>query len=250
MMVKHVLCASVLALFASSAVAFAAPPAHAMAAKAKMPAKPAAAAKAKAKAKLSDKPVGAAETLFVTTIQADLMQRFPTAADAEKAGYVRYTNEDNTGAISYANFDWQSADAAHPSQLWYDVKGNLLGADFSVLHANSPAAPHIWGINPARWSNFNHAHYHFIVKDPKTGALTYGATNAKKLIAAGGTTANLDPAIVVKLGKATSPTDVVKFFEFPALWDLTVWVKPNPNGAFAEKNPNVIPSASAAKDSM
>ncbi|MDQ6931295.1 MAG: hypothetical protein M3126_11600 [Candidatus Eremiobacteraeota bacterium] len=246
MMVRRVLCASVLALFASGTVAFAVPQTHAMAAKMKMP--PKAMAASKVKAKLSDKPVGAAETLFVRSMQADLMQRFPTAADAEKAGYVRYTNEDNTGAISYANFDWQSADAQHPSQLWYDVKGNLLGADFSVLHANNP--PHIWGINPARWSNFKHAHYHFIVKDPKTGALTYGSTNAKKIIAAGGTTANLDPAIVVKLGKATSATDVVKFFEFPALWDLTVWVKSNPNGAFAEKNPSVIPSANAAKDSM
>jgi len=29
-----------------------------------------------------------------------------------------------------------------------------------------------------------------------------------------------------------------------------VWVKPNPNGAFAEKNPLVIPSANAEKDDM
>jgi len=35
---------------------------------------------------------------------------FPMAADAEKAGYVRYTSVDDTGAISYANCNWESAD--------------------------------------------------------------------------------------------------------------------------------------------
>ena len=62
----------------------------------------------RADATISPKPQGA-ETAFVTSIQKDLMARFPTAADAEKAGYFRYTNEDDTGAISYANLQWQSA---------------------------------------------------------------------------------------------------------------------------------------------
>jgi opacity protein-like surface antigen len=57
------------------------------------------------------------ETAFVTAIQQDLMARYPTAADAERAGYIRYTNEDETGAISYANLQWQSADPKHPSKL-------------------------------------------------------------------------------------------------------------------------------------
>jgi hypothetical protein len=38
---------------------------------------------------------------------------------------------------------------------------------------------------------------------------------------------------------------VKRVFLFPSLWDLIVWVKPNPLGAFADKNPNVIPSTSA-----
>ena len=37
-------------------------------------------------------------------------------------------------------------------------------------------------------------------------------------------------------------SDVTTIFEFPTIWDLIVWVKPNPSGAFAEKNPNVHPS--------
>jgi hypothetical protein len=45
----------------------------------------------------------------------------------------------------------------------------------------------------------------------------------------------------VKLGKVSSPADVATIFFFPTLWDLIVWVKPNPNGAFADKNPTVTP---------
>ena len=44
--------------------------------------------------------------------------------------------------------------------------------------------------------------------------------------------------------------DVKKVFVFPALWDLQVWVMQNPNGAFAEMNPLVKPSATADKDDM
>jgi hypothetical protein len=34
---------------------------------------------------------------------------------------------------------------------------------------------------------------------------------------------------------------VVTIFHFPSLWDLIVWVVPNPGGAFAWHNPNVKP---------
>ena len=88
---------------------------------------------------LSPVPQGT-EVAFVQQIQKDLTARFPTPADAVNAGYFRYGNEDEDGAISYANLQWQSGDPQHPSQLWYDVKGNLLGADFSVLQSLTAAA--------------------------------------------------------------------------------------------------------------
>ncbi|MDP9016813.1 MAG: hypothetical protein M3N19_00640 [Candidatus Eremiobacteraeota bacterium] len=202
-----------------------------------------------APAKLPDTPVRA-EVQFVNSIQADLMKRFPTAADAEKAGYFRYTTEDNTGAISYANLAWQSVDAKHPSQLWYDVNGNLLGADFSVLKSNSPKPPKLWGVNPRRWLDFKHPHYHFVVKDAATGVVSYAGVGGKKYVAAGGVANSPTADIAVKMGKAKSAAEVVKVFTFPALWDLMVWVKDNPKGAFAEKNPSVTPSKDAEKDSM
>jgi len=201
-----------------------------------------------AASKPPDKPVGA-EVQFVHSIQLDLMHRFPTGADAEKAGYVRFTNEDNTGAISYANRNWQSADPRHPSQLWYDVKGNLLGADFSVLQSSHAQPPHLWGINPARWLSFR-AHIHYIATDPQTHQPVYSAVGLKKFTAAGGDPNNPTADTFVKMGVIKDAGTVQTLFLFPAIWDLIVWVKPNPNGAFADKNPNVIPSQNAAKDSM
>jgi len=185
-------------------------------------------------------PLDAAEKAFVAEIQVDLGARFPTAADAEKAGYVRYTGEDETGAISYANRQWQSVDAKHPSQLWYDKNGKLLGADFSVLKTGD-APPKRWGINPGRWWEFDR-HLHWVTRDPSTGKVTYDLYMADdKWLAAGGSLTDPNPETLVKMGKVKSASDVVTVFNFPAIWDLIVWVKPNPNGAFAEKNPLVKP---------
>jgi len=199
------------------------------------------------KATLSPVPQGT-EVAFVQSIQKDLMGRFPTAQDAVKAGYFRFGNEDEDGAISYANLQWQSADPQHPSQLWYDVHGNLLGADFSVLQSNSPEPPSLWGVNYRRWVSFRE-HVHYILVGPN-GTEIYGATSAKKFAAAGGNVNNPQATTIVKMGKAKSVSDVKRVFLFPSIWDLIVWVKPNPNGAFADKNPDVIPSANAGKDDM
>ncbi|MGB6519244.1 MAG: hypothetical protein WBE79_12160 [Candidatus Cybelea sp.] len=208
---------------------------------------PALAATPAPKATLSPMPQGS-EVTFVKSIQKDLMARFPTAADAVKAGYLRYGNEDEDGAISYANLQWQSGNPQQPSQLWYDVHGNLLGADFSVLQSSSPQPPAIWGVNYHRWVSFRE-HVHYVLAGPN-GTEVYGATSAKKFAAAGGNADDPQAATLVKMGIAKNASDVKRVFLFPSLWDLIVWIKPNPNGAFADKNPLVTPSADAAKDSM
>jgi hypothetical protein len=182
------------------------------------------------------------EAAFVTNVQSDLQARFPTAADAEKAGYFRYNNEDKSGAISYANLNWQSTDQSHPSQLWYGRDGRLLGADYSVLKNNSPERPTIWGIDPKRWISFP-AHVHYITVDDN-GNLSYGSyVLADKFAAAGGAPDNPQPATLVKLGLVKSASAVKKIFFFPALWDVPVWAINNPNGAFAALNPSVHPSS-------
>src|SRR5947207_1080692 len=109
--------------------------------------------------KLPDTPLPS-ELAFVLSATKDLNARFPNPAAAEKGGYFRYNNEDKTGAISYANLKWNSVDPRHPSQLWYDVKGRLLGADFSRTLSMPAVTPNIWGLNSQRWFKFRVAHVH------------------------------------------------------------------------------------------
>jgi hypothetical protein len=193
---------------------------------------------------LSPVPQGA-EVAFVREIQKDLGGRFATEQQAVAAGYFRYTNEDEDGAISYANLQWQSADAQHPSQLWYDVNGHLLGADFSVLQSTSMEPPDLWGVNYRRWISFRE-HIHYVLAGPN-GKAVYGATSVKKFAAAGGNVDSPGADTLVSMKLASSASDITHVFLFPSVWDLIVWIKPNPSGAFADKNPDVIPSANAEK---
>jgi hypothetical protein len=193
--------------------------------------------------------LSASETTAVGEIAAALNKRFPDPAAAQKAGYVRYTNEDDTGAISYADKQWDSTSIERPSQLWYDVNGRLLGADYSVLVAEHPTPPALFGITPSRFAEFN-AHIHYVVRNAD-GSLTYSrAVGAKKYAAAG-----LDPqhptaAGLVNIGAVDSPERVATVFLFPHIWDVTVWVLPNPDGAFADKNPNVKPAQTPSPTDM
>lgn len=196
----------------------------------------------------------AAEKSFVSMVSTDLQSRFGTTAKAAAAGYFRYTNEDDTGAISWVNTHYWKSDAKHPSQLWYDVKGQLIGADFSVLQNGAHVKPAMWGISAARWLDFSPAHVHFGIKTPS--GVAFGGAGDKSIAKIGGSLAYPTAADVVKLGTlphykklgipaAKSTADVAFVFAFPAIWDLQVWLIPNPLGAFAEHNPNVKPSAAA-----
>ena len=184
-------------------------------------------------APISGKPT-AAETPFVEKVTADLTARFPTPEMARKAGYVRYTDEDNTGAISYANQKWTSIDAEHPSQLWYDVNSRLIGADFSVPVTSTP--PNLFSVTPSRWQKFG-AHVHYGLATA-TGS-TYGGAGEKVMTKGGATVAKPTKVALVKAGVAKKISDVRFVFPFPAIWDLGIWLVPNPSGAFAEKNPDV-----------
>jgi hypothetical protein len=172
-------------------------------------------------------PLSPSEAQFVASVQRDLTARFPHVSDAEKAGYVRYTGVDDTGAISYANPTQWTSDPTHPSQLWYDQAGNLLGADFSVPRPNGEARPQLWGIDPGRWYEFN-GHVHYVIKDPQTGKMLYDQWIWNNdFVAAGGDLSHPSAQTVVKLGKVPSTNYVATIFEFPTLWDLIVWVKPH-----------------------
>jgi len=177
-------------------------------------------------------PLSASEQAFVQSVQSDLTARFPHAEDALKAGYVRYTSPDDTGAISYANRQWTS-DPTHPSQLWYDKDGNLMGADFSVPRPNSESRPQLWGIDPCRWFEFN-GHVHYVIRVPVTHKMVYDQWIWNSdFVAAGGSLTDPSPDTVVKMGRVPSSDYISTIFEFPTIWDLIVWVKPHaPNQLF------------------
>jgi hypothetical protein len=188
-----------------------------------------------------DGPLSASEKQFVKSIQTQLGTRYASQADAEKQGFVRYTGEDDSGAISFANRHWVSAGVSQPCQLWYDKHGALLGADYCEPYTPGAARPKLFGVYPGRWNQFN-AHVHWVGTDPKTGKPTYdNYMMAPDFIKAGGDPAHPTAAMLVKMGKAKSVSSVRTVFGFPSSWDLIVWVKPNPAGAFAWKNPLVKP---------
>ena len=177
-------------------------------------------------------PLSAGESAFVQSVQKDITARYPHASDAIAAGYVRYTAPDDTGAISYANQHWVS-DPTHPSQLWYDVNGNLMGADFSVPRPNNEPRPQLWGIDPCRWFEFN-GHIHYVARDPNTGETLYDLyVWNKAFVDNGGSLSNPSAQTLVDMGKVPAASDVLTIFEFPTIWDLIVWVKPHaPNQLF------------------
>ena len=176
-------------------------------------------------------PLSASETAFVQSVRTDLTKRFPTAADAEKAGYVRYTNPDETGAISYANLHWTSTDPTTPSQLWYDKSGKLMGADFSVPYTKGQR-PNLFGVNPGRWYEFDD-HVHYVLRDPATGKMTYDKyIMAPVFKKAGGDPAHPTVDDLVRMHKAQTAQDVATVFDMPSIWDLVVWLQTPPKGEF------------------
>ena len=185
-------------------------------------------------------PISSSEASLIASIQRDLGRRFPRAQDAIAAGYVLYTDEDYTGAFSYANRNWTS-DPTHPSQLWYDKQDNLLGADFSVPRPHGEPRPSLWGVNPGRRVERN-GHVRWVAKDHTTGEIIYdGAIRNANWVRAGGSLANPSAETVVTVLGALEANDVVVVFEIPTIWDLIVWIKPIPIGAFATDNPNATP---------
>lgn len=189
----------------------------------------------------------AAERKFIAQASRFVHRRYSTTAAATRAGYIRFTNEDKSGAISWANQHWTSVDVDHPSQLWYDVSGRLIGVDYSVLQSDTTQPPNLWGINPERWSVI-HAHIHYGVRTAE--GIKYGGTSVRKFADAGGSIASPTKQTLVGMGIAKSLGEVAFVFLFPSIWDVNFWVIPNPNGEFADLNPHVKPTHAQAHPSM
>ncbi len=176
----------------------------------------------------------AAERRFVAARAQELHARFPTTSDAEHGGYFRYTDEDPAGIIAYANLRWLS-DEHHPSQLWYDERGRLIGADFSRYVTDRARRPRLWGLAAGRWTHFIE-HVHF---GTRSGRFRYGAIYVDRYREAGGDPRRPTSQPIVRLRFAKNARDVKFVFYFPELWVASMWLVPNPLGPFADTNPSV-----------
>lgn len=181
-----------------------------------------------------------AEQRFLDAVRSDLYARFPTPLAARNAGYVRYTDEDQGGIITYTDLHWFTDDPHHPAQLWYDVHGRLIGADYTMPVHDQQRRPALWGLQPGRWVHFI-AHMHYAVREPD-GTIRYGSLLNPTYEANGGDPARPTAQPLVRLRLARAPRDVLLVFQLPEIWIASVWLTPNPNGAFADSDPLVKPT--------
>jgi len=191
-------------------------------------------------------PVGK-EADFLAAMRRALVPRYSAIRDAEHAGFFRYTPEDATGAISYANLRWTSASAAEPSQLWYDRYGRLLGADYSLPAADA-VPPRRFGLRPERWTHIPQ-HVHYVLR-ANGGSTVYGEADPAAFRKAGGDLAAPRAATLVRMGVTPDARRVAHVFVVPETWDAVIWIVPNPNGAFAEADPLVHPGPDARPHGM
>ena len=190
-------------------------------------------------ASLSPQPTNC-EAAFIARVTKDLEIRFSAPAFAERAGYERYTAEDSDGIITYTNLRWYNDDPRHPTQLWYDANGRLIGVDYTMRVVNRRQRPDVWGLQSGRWVHFI-AHVHYVVRNPD-GTTRYGSLFNSQYAKAGGDPKHPTALPLVRAGVAKAPGDVKLVFLLPEIWITSFWLIPNPNGAFAPSNPNVVPS--------
>ncbi len=178
----------------------------------------------------------AREAAFISSVTSDLQRRYPSVATATAAGYYRTTRLEPDGTIIYFDNSWQPT-VARPNFLWYDKNGRLVGLDYQFLVRTYPKPPGTGSFPVAfsRWTTID-PHVHFGYKKPdgtivRRGARMLPGMTDDRLTAAELRAAKLLPANATLLWT----------YVHPKSWDLGFWLVPNPNGAFADLNPNVKP---------
>jgi hypothetical protein len=131
------------------------------------------------------------------------------------------------------NFDDVMPD--HPNFMWYDRHGHLAGVDYELPKSRYPAPPHLaaFPVLSSRWTLIReHVHYAYSVD----GVTKYGVSHATPEMC----TEKIALDVLRAHGaKIPSNAKMVWAMYHPAVWDLAMWVVPNPRGAFADLNPNV-----------
>jgi len=179
----------------------------------------------------------ATEAMFISAVGMTLQQRYATTAAASAAGYFQMTRLEDDGTIIWFNGKWD--DQVRPDQpnfLWYDKNGALVGLDYEYQVSTHPKPPAstLYPVMPSRWTTID-AHIHFAYKLPDGTIKRRGAETIKGVEG--------DPtAAQLTAAKLLPPGATLLWSHYhPKSWDLGFWLVPNPNGAFADLNPNVKP---------
>jgi hypothetical protein len=181
-------------------------------------------------------PLTDSEKAFVAKSSAALDAKYPTTETAKSAGFGLLEGDigdDNT--YNWTNFSFANVTPDHPNFLWYDRRGHLAGVDWEFPKGTTTSAPQLaaFPVRAARWVSIpEHVHYAYTLN----GKMHYGVTKATPALHAMTITADMLRANGAKLPKDAKLNWAMYH---PAVWDLAMWTVPNPNGAFAEKNPNV-----------
>lgn len=181
-------------------------------------------------------PLTASEKAFVAKTSASLNAAYPTTATAKAAGFTMLFDtigDDNT--YDWTNMSFANVAPDHPNFLWYDRKGDLAGVDWEFPTSGNAPAPQLaaFPVLTARWVKIpEHVHYAYTLN----GKMKYGVAKATPALRTGTITAD-----ELRTNGAKLPKDAKLSWAMyhPAVWDLAMWTVPNPNGPFAEKNPNV-----------
>ncbi|MDE2572061.1 MAG: hypothetical protein KGM44_06010 [bacterium] len=175
-----------------------------------------------------------AEIAFVSRVAKRLLAEFPTAAEAERAGYRQTTGVGSDGTSIYFNDDFVRLDELHPNFLWYDRRGRLVGLDYEYPQSEHPQAPTVlFPVQASRWTVV-HEHIHYAYRLGTGVIAMHGARATPRL---------RSPHIGAQALRAEHllPAGATLLWAYyhPACWDLGFWLVPNPNGPFADLNPNV-----------
>lgn len=188
-----------------------------------------------ATATMAPKPT-AAEAAFVGSVARGLQAKYPTDQAALKAGYYRTTRLEPDGTIIYFNNAWNPT-KLQPNFLWYDKNGKLVGLDYQYLLSAYPNPPgqNVYPVAASRWTTIDpHIHYGYRLPDGTIkwkGYKMLPGMRGNRLTEAELRTAKLLP----------TNAKLLWTYVHPKSWDLGFWLVPNPNGAFADRNPNVKP---------
>lgn len=175
-----------------------------------------------------------AEAAFVARVAKTLLAKYPTSADAERAGYHQTTGIDEDGTAIYFDGTFSRVDTLHPNFLWYDRHGKLVGLDYEYPQSAYPKPPvSRFPAQANRWTVVPE-HNHFAYRIGTGPVQMHGTRAFPNLRKERITAADLAADRVLPPGAT-----LVWAYHHPTCWDLGFWLVPNPNGPFAEANPLV-----------